>query len=83
MVIKGISNSTFIAGTIKNVKNNSALATDQKDKIVISAEGRDLAKTEFSTSRISELRDKVNSGFYDSDEVLNKVADKILIDLQK
>ncbi len=83
MEIKGISNNSFLADTLKNVKTDSASASEQKDKIVISPEARDLAKTEFSTNKIAEIREKVNSGFYDSDEVLQKVADKILNYIQK
>jgi anti-sigma28 factor (negative regulator of flagellin synthesis) len=83
MEIKGISNNSFLADTLKNVKTDSAPASEQKDKIVISTEARDLAKTDFSSNKIAEIREKVNSGFYDSDEVLQKVADKILNSIQK
>lgn len=83
MEIKGISTNSFTTNTPKNVKKDSFLAADQKDKIVISAEGRDLAKTELSLNKIAELREKVNTGFYDSDEVLQKVVDKILNDFRK
>jgi len=83
MEIKGISNNSFLADTLKNVKTDSAAASEQKDKIVISPEARDLAKTDFSSNKIAEIREKVNSGFYDSDEVLQKVADKILNSIQK
>lgn len=83
MEIKGISTNSFTADTPKNVKKDSSLAADQKDKIVISTKARDLAKTEFSTNKIAELREKVNAGFYDSDEVLQKVVDNILNDILK
>ncbi len=83
MEIKGISNNSFIADTPKNIKTDSTSASEQKDKIVISTEARDLAKTEFSTNKIAELREKASAGFYDSDEVLQKVVDKILNDILK
>ncbi len=83
MEIKGISNNSFSADTPKNIKIDSTSASEQKDKIVISTEARDLAKTEFSTNKIAELREKVSAGFYDSDEVLQKVVDKILNDILK
>jgi anti-sigma28 factor (negative regulator of flagellin synthesis) len=83
MEIKGIANNAFVAETPKNTKSDSASSTDPKDKIVISAQARDLAKTELSSARIAELRERVNSGFYDSDEVLEKVSEKILNELNK
>ncbi|MBI5730574.1 MAG: flagellar biosynthesis anti-sigma factor FlgM [Ignavibacteriales bacterium] len=83
MEIKGISTNLFTAHKPKNIKTDSTSASEQRDKIVISTEARDLAKTEFSPDKIAELREKVNTGFYDSDEVLQKVVDKILNDILK
>jgi len=70
----------------QNKKVDSALVPPQdltKDKIEISAKGRTMATTELSPERLEEIRNKINSNFYNSDEVLNKVADKILSDFKK
>lgn len=85
MEIKGFSNNQFFVNQAKNKAAETARQQEakEKDKIEISAEARNLAKTDFSSKRIDEIRQKISSGFYESDEVLNKVADKILSDIQK
>lgn len=82
MQVKGISGNPLY---VKPTQNTKAEATSSapKDRIEISSEARDLAKLELSTERIEEIRSKISNGFYNSDEVLVKVADKILSEVQK
>ncbi|MEW6701490.1 MAG: flagellar biosynthesis anti-sigma factor FlgM [Bacteroidota bacterium] len=85
MEIKGFSNNQYFVNQTKNKAAENVRQQDakEKDKIEISAEARNLAKTDFSSKRAEEIRQKISSGFYESEEVLNKVADKILRDIQK
>lgn len=82
MQVKGISSNPLFVKPSKNTKAE-ATPSSPKDKIEISPEARDLAKLELSPERVEEIRSKLASGFYESDEVLTKVADKILSEVQK
>jgi negative regulator of flagellin synthesis FlgM len=81
--IKGVSNSPLFVNNTKKNKSEAVQNQDAKDKIEISSEGRDLARAEFSTNRLEEIRKRISTNFYDSDEVLNKVAEKVLVELKK
>lgn len=85
MEIRSISNDPLITNMNQNKKIDSDLQPpqDPKDKIEISAEGRTMATNELSTERLEEIRNKINSNFYSSNEVLDKVADKILTEIKK
>ena len=82
MEIKGVTNGSFFVNQTKNQKvgDNNA---KKRDTIEISTEARDLAKADLDQQKIEEIRSKIKSGFYKSDEVLNKVADKILVKIKK
>ncbi len=83
MEIKGISNNSPFVNQPKGKKTSSVQAQDPKDKIVISPEARNLAKGELSAERIEELHQRIASGFYEADDVLKKVVEKILNEIQK
>ncbi len=83
MEIKGVSNGPFFLNKTKNNKPEAVQQQDAKDKIEISSEARDMAKVELSADRLEEIRERINSKFYDSEEVLNKVADKVLSEIKK
>ena len=82
MEIKGVTNGSFFVNQTKNqkVSDNNA---KKRDTIEISTEARDLAKADLDQQKIEDIRSKIKSGFYKSDEVLNKVADKILVEIKK
>lgn len=82
MEIKGISNNPSIIGSAKANKTENSQVTEQRDKIEISGEAKELSKSESNAQWISEIRQKIASGFYNSDEVLNKISDKILKEIQ-
>ena len=83
MEIKGVTNSTYFVNSSKARKSETAANAVQKDKIEISDEARGLVGgSELSPERVSEIREKISSGFYNTDEVLNKVADKLRVDLK-
>ncbi len=49
---------------------------DKKDKIEISGEARELYEAK-RMEKIEEIKRKIESGFYDSDSVIDEVAEKI------
>lgn len=54
----------------------------KKDKIEISEQAKALHSTS-ETKNLSEIQKKIDSGFYNSEEVLSKVADAILKEIGK
>lgn len=48
------------------------------DKIVISKEAKMLQTNEVSPKDFTKIRERINTDFYNSDKVINKVADSIL-----
>jgi negative regulator of flagellin synthesis FlgM len=49
---------------------------EKRDRVEISSEARELYRLK-KLERIEEIKKKVESGFYDSDEIINKVAERI------
>lgn len=47
------------------------------DKVELSSEAKKLHETQIQ-NRLSEIRGKIESGFYNSDEVLNSVANSLV-----
>jgi len=54
----------------------------KKDKIEISKQALAMQNTE-ETKNLAEIQKKIDSGFYNSDEVVSKVADSILKEIGK
>lgn len=83
MEIKGVSNSPLFVDKTKKNKSETVQNQEAKDKIEISPEGRNMAKVELNPTRLEEIRERIKTDFYNSDEALNKVADKILTEFKK
>lgn len=83
MEIKGVSNSPLFVNNAKKTKPETIQNQDPKDKIEISSEGRDMANVELSSTRLEEIRERISTNFYSSEEVLEKVADKLLAEFKK
>ena len=82
MEVKGVSNNSFFINSVKNQKNEAPAVAQQKDKIEISAEAREIKPGDLDFKKVEEIRQKISSGFYNSDAVLQKVAEKIAIDIK-
>jgi hypothetical protein len=66
------------------VKKSSGKSPDvsKKDKIEISKQAIAMQNTE-EAKNLADIQKKIDSGFYNSDEVLSKVADSILKEIGK
>lgn len=82
MEIKGVSNNSVVIGSAKINKSENNPSADPRDKIEISGEAKELKKSESNSQWIGAIRQKVASGFYNSDEVLNNISEKILKEFQ-
>jgi len=81
MAISPIDPTTILATTneLKKKVNSSEKQAAQtaSDKVDLSPEARKLHEAQIQ-SKLTEIRGKVDSGFYNSDEVLNSVASSLV-----
>ncbi|MEJ5350715.1 MAG: hypothetical protein WHS65_03895 [Melioribacteraceae bacterium] len=85
MQIKGISNNNPFTPSPNQVKTTDSKGSGEvkdKDKIEISSAARDLAKSEMASKKLEEIKQKIANKFYDSEEVINKVAEAIIKELK-
>lgn len=80
MEIKGIIPKTIIVDESKNNKSVKK-EVQKKDSLEISKEAKELQQKSEQIRDLSAIREKIKSGFYNTDEVLSKVADRILKEL--
>ena len=83
MQIKGINNDVFSQNPSKVDKPGVNKSADKKDRIEISPLAREIAKSDLGSQRLEEIKQKLQSRFYDSEEVLEKVAAAILKELNE
>lgn len=82
MEIKGISSSVYKnEENLKKISNKSTEPT-KKDKIEISEQAKALQGASDSKN-LADIKKKIESGFYNRDEVISKVADAILKEITK
>jgi negative regulator of flagellin synthesis FlgM len=81
--IKGISNGQYFSKEVNKPKSEQENEKSPKDKLEISEEAKVLQSNPTEAKNLESIREKIANKFYDSDEVLNKVADKLLEDLKK
>lgn len=77
MEIKGITPKTIIVDESKNNKSVKK-EVQKKDSLEISKEAKELQQKSEQIKDFTSIREKIKSGFYNSDEVLNKVAEQLL-----
>ncbi|MCL6494731.1 MAG: flagellar biosynthesis anti-sigma factor FlgM [Ignavibacterium sp.] len=80
MEIKGITPKPII---VDETKNNKSVKKEiqKKDSLEISKEAKELQQKSEQVKDLSIIKERIKSGFYNTDEVLNKVADRILKEL--
>jgi len=82
--VKGINNN-YVNPNLVNAYNKKKSVPSEvtsksgkiNDKLELSSEAKKLKGTEMDKAKLSEVKEKINNGFYNSEAVLNKVADKI------
>lgn len=80
MEIKGITPKPII---VDETKNNKSIKKEvqKKDSLEISKEAKELHQKSEQLKDLSAIKERIKTGFYNSDEVLDKVADRILKEL--
>ncbi len=84
MTINKITKAEYIPDNLKSnkVKTGSKSESVSKDKLTLSEEAQSLLNAE-ETKKIDEIRKKIDDGFYQKPEVINKVVDGLMKDLKK
>ncbi len=63
-------------------KENLSSASAKFDKVEISEQAKLMNEEKVSAKNLEEIKAKIDSGYYNSDEILTKVADGILKDIK-
>ncbi len=85
MDIKKVSGNEYFSNEILKHKEKTSKdvpVNQQQDKLEISNEAK-VMNEKVEASKLDVIKQKVAQKYYDSDEVLNKVADKILNEINK
>ena len=65
-----------------NTKNSPSSTNVANDKIEISQEGKVKSLEISNPKKLAEVRERINSGFYDKEGVISSVADSILKEIR-
>ena len=83
MDIKSINNQYQYLGNIKKNKVEKTDSQSGKDKLEISGQAKELSNSQKDEAKkLEEISEKIKSNYYDSDDVIEKVADKLLKDIK-
>ena len=79
MKVNPVSNNVYLPAE-KGVKTNKTELAPKVDKIEISGLGKTMSSS--SQQKIDEIKSRMDSGFYNSPEVIDKVAEEILKEIR-
>lgn len=82
MEIKRILSSLYKNDNNFRTPSSKSPSITKKDKIELSEQAKTLQNTN-ETKNLDDIQKKIESGFYNSEEVISKVADAILKEIGK
>lgn len=83
MELKPISNSQIRTESSSSSKSTSKGKSSSSDKIEISAEAKAMSVSPAGSKDLGVINQRIKDNFYNSDEVINKVATAIIKLLSK
>lgn len=83
MDIKAITNSLYFPKEIKGKKSEGFSEEKNKDKFVISNEAKLMQTSSLDAKRLNEIRERIESKFYDKEDVVDQVASSILKEINE
>ena len=83
MEIKSISNSSIRTDSSSSSKSSGKAKSSASDKIEISAEAKIKSVNPTESKDLELINQRINNKFYDTDEVIDKVANTIIKLLSK
>jgi len=81
MDIKSITSSLYFPKEIKGKKTEGPSEEKAKDKLVISQEAKLMQTSSLDAAKLSTIRERIESKFYDREDVVDQVASSILKEL--
>jgi len=81
MQIKPLSNNNYYSGAKSTQKPKGETNSNGKavqDKLELSKEALNIQQSNDQETKMDAIKDKIQNNFYDKDEVVSNVADKIL-----
>lgn len=80
MEIKPLSNNTYLNKDVAQLKKGKDVEenTRAKDRLELSSEALHIKSDELDLKKLDAIKAKITTKYYDSDEVIGKVADAIL-----
>jgi anti-sigma28 factor (negative regulator of flagellin synthesis) len=75
--IGSINSAQAVSADEKKVKKEKAASEERKDQLQLSGEAKELMQTK-KNAKIELMKARVESGYYFSDEVTEKTAEKIM-----
>jgi anti-sigma28 factor (negative regulator of flagellin synthesis) len=82
MKINPISKGVQYQPDQKPVVKKEQAEPEKKDSVRISAEAKNLQAESLKAKNAEVIKERINSGFYNSDKVISEMADKILKELK-
>lgn len=85
MEIKPLSNNIYFPKDLPQNGKDQTKNQNYKiqDKLELSKEVQNMKKPETQENNLDEISEKIKNNFYNSDDVINKVADKIYNEISK
>jgi hypothetical protein len=80
MNVKSVNNNLPFFNNVENKKKETKSTEQNSDKLEISKEALKIKDSSGDLNKLDAVKSKIQSKFYDSDEVINTVAEKILKD---
>ncbi len=80
MEIKPLSNNNFFNKDVVQTKKGKDVEENikPKDRLELSSEAKQINDDQLDLKKLDAIKQKIANKFYDSDEVIGKVADAIL-----
>ncbi len=83
MHIKPVSNKVYLGNDVpENVKGKKEIKENKvHDKLELSEEAKNIQKKQVPDKNLEKIKARIDSKYYDSEEIINKVAEKMLKDI--
>ena len=81
MNIKSVNSQLPYINNVENKKKDTKSVEKNTDKLEISKEALKIKENPVELNKLDAVRSKIQNKFYDSDEVIDTVAEKILKEL--
>ena len=78
----GISPLSDYSRNGKNTKDAKTVSNRASDKLEISKEAKVKSSEISDTNKLTLVKERINSGFYNSEDVVSRVADSILKEIR-